>query len=410
MNDHPWGRIADDGTVFVRLPDGGEHKVGQWAAGDPAAGIAYYQRRYLDLLVEADLSLKRIAGGQATPDQTAAVATRLRTAVSDPSCVGDLATLGHRADELDQAAQKRRTTMAGEKALAKASAAKKRVQIADEAEKLARSTQWKATGERFRELLDEWKLLPRFDKASAQQQWERFSRSRTVFDKARKAHFALLDEQRAEGARIKEDLIRRAKALSSSKEWGPTSRAYRELMDEWKASPRAPRERDNQLWAEFRAAQDIFFNARNEVDAERNAGEKANLEKKEALVKEAEEILPVKDHRAARRSLRSILDRWDEIGFVPRNKRPGLEKRLHAIESKVNRSEREHWKRSDPAGRARAEATVSSFEQAIAKLEKQQKAAESAGDGKKAEDLATAIASKQPLLAAAQSALDGYTE
>lgn len=410
MNDHPWGRIADDGTVFVRLPGGGEHKVGQWAAGDPAAGIAYYQRRYLDLLVEADLSLKRIAGGQASPDQTAAVATRLRAAVEDPSCVGDLAVLGKRADELDQAALKRRTTMAGEKALAKASAAKNRVRIADQAEKLAKSTQWKATGERFRDLLDEWKRLPRFDKGAEQEQWERFSKSRTVFDKARKAHFARLDEQRAEGARIKEDLIRRAKALSTSTEWGPTSRAYRDLMDEWKASPRAPRERDNKLWEEFRAAQDVFFNARNEVDAERNAGELVNLEKKESLVKEAEAILPVKDHRAARRSLRKVLDRWEEIGYVPRNKRPSLEKRLRAVESKINASERDHWKRSDPAGRARAEATVSSFTQAITKLEKQRNAALSAGDEKKTADLDAAIASKQPLLAAAQSALDGYAE
>ena len=410
MNDHPWGRIADDGTVFVRLPDGGEHKVGQWAAGDPAAGIAYYQRRYLDLLVEADLSLERIAGGLASPDQTAAVASRLRAAVSDPSCVGDLAALGRKVDELDHAALKRRTTMAGEKALAKASAAKNRVQIADEAEKLAKSTQWKATGERFRELLEDWKKLPRFDKSAEQEQWERFSRSRTVFDKARKAHFAQLDEQRAEGVRIKEGLIRRAKDLSSSKEWGPTSRAYRELMDEWKASPRAPRELDNKLWAEFRAAQDVFFNARNEVDAERNAGELVNLEKKEALIKEAEAILPVKDHRAARRALRSVLDRWEEIGFVPRNKRPALEKRLRAVESKINKSERDHWKRSDPAGRALAEATVSSFSQAVAKLEKQRELALSADDDKKAADLAAAIASKQPLLAAAQSALDGYAE
>jgi hypothetical protein len=410
MNDHPWGRIADDGTVFVRLPDGGEHKVGQWAAGDPAAGIAYYQRRYLDLLVEADLSLKRIAGGQATPDQTAAVATRLRAAVSDPSCVGDLAALGKQADELDQAALKRRTTMAGEKALAKANAAKGRQRIADEAKSLATSTQWKATGQRFRELLDEWKRLPRFDKAAEQEQWERFSKSRTAFDKARKAHFIQLDEQRAEGARVKEDLIGRARALSSSKDWGPTSRAYRELMEEWKASPRAPRDRDNKLWAEFRAAQDVFFDARNEVDAERNAGELVNLEKKEALVGEAEAILPVKDHRAARKSLRTILGRWETIGFVPRNKRPALEKRLRAVETKINASERDHWKRSDPAGRARAEATVSSFTQAVAKLEKQRDAAIAAGDDKKATDLSAAISSKQPLLAAAQSALDEYVE
>ena len=40
-----WGRIDDDGTVFVKTSDG-ERVVGSWQASDPEAGLAYYERRW----------------------------------------------------------------------------------------------------------------------------------------------------------------------------------------------------------------------------------------------------------------------------------------------------------------------------------------------------------------------------
>ncbi|MCH9815459.1 MAG: DUF349 domain-containing protein [Actinomycetia bacterium] len=410
MNDHPWGRIDDDGSVFVRLPDGAEKKVGQWAAGDPTSGLAYYQRRYLDLMVEADLALKRVTAGKATPEQAESLAERLRAAVVDPSGIGDLSVFTAKAEKLGEYAAKRREAIATEKAEAKESTAKKRTEIAEEAEKLQNSQQWKATGEKYRELLEQWKQLPRFDRAAEQGLWDRFSKARSVFDKARREHFAQLDKERKEAVRVKEDLIRRAAALADSTDWGPTTRAYRDLMDEWKAAPRAAREKDNKLWEEFRAAQDKFFNARGAVNAERDEAEEENYTKKLALVEQAEAILPVKDHKAARAKLRKVLDGWDEIGHVPRAKRPGLEKRLRAVEQKISKSEQEHWKRSDPAAKAFAESTVASFTKAIQKLTKQQAGAEAAGDTKKVADLQAEIDGKQPLLAAAQATLDRYTD
>jgi hypothetical protein len=410
MNDHPWGRIADDGSVFVRLPDGGEKKVGQWAAGDPKAGLAYYQLRYLDLMVEADLALKRLTAGKATPEQAENLAERLRAAVVDPSGIGDLSVFTAKAEKLGEFASLRREKIVAQKAEAKESTAKKRTEIADEGEKLKNSTQWKVTGDRYRQLLEEWKQLPRFDRAAEQGLWDRFSKARSTFDKARREHFAELDKDRKEAVRVKEDLIRRAAALADSTDWGPTTRDYRELMDEWKAAPRAARDKDNKLWEEFRAAQDKFFNARSAVNAERNEAEEENYTKKLALIDQAEAVLPAKNHKAARAKLRKVLDQWDEIGHVPRSKRPGLEKRLRAVEQTISKSEQEHWKRSDPAAKAFAEATVASFSKAIGKLAKQHTAAVAAGDDNKAAELQSEMDGKQPLLAAAQATLDRYTD
>lgn len=403
-----FGRVAEDGTVFVILPDGTERQVGQWAAGDPAAGLAFYQRKYADLVVELDLTSKRLKTGNAAPDDAVHVIEKVRAAIAEPVFVGDIAALEAKCESLAAAAESRRGVIAEEKKAARESTLARRREIADEAESLADSDQWKATGQRFRDLLDDWKSLPRFDKAQEQQQWERFSAARSQFDRRRRQHFAELDASRAEGAKAKEDLVRRAEALSTSTDWGATSRAYRDLMAEWKAAPRAGRDADDKLWARFRAAQDVFFAARTEHDSERSADETKNLAAKLEILTKAEALVPPKDLRAARAELSRLMDQWDSIGFVPRNEKQGLERRLRAVEHALRDAEKDHWRRTDPAARDRAERTVASFRQSVDKLTAQVQAARESGDEKKIADAEKSLASSQALLDAAQSALDEY--
>ena len=70
--------VDDDGTVHVRLPDGTEQAVGQYAAGSAVEGLAFYARKYDDLSVEVDLATRRLAEGKATPDQAVVVVKRVR--------------------------------------------------------------------------------------------------------------------------------------------------------------------------------------------------------------------------------------------------------------------------------------------------------------------------------------------
>jgi Domain of Unknown Function (DUF349) len=386
------------------MPDGSERSVGQWAAGDPKDGLAYFRRRYDDLVVEVDLTRRRLKTGHASPDQAQAVIAKINTAVQEPTFVGDIPALNQKVVALADLVAVRRLEISEAKAKAKEEAAARRVAIADGAESLADSDQWKTAGQRFRDLLDEWKGLPRFDKSAEQQQWERFSAARSRFDKARRQHFAELDATRSEAAKVKQELVARAQAMSASTDWGATSRAYRDLMEEWKAAPRAGRDDDNRLWTEFRAAQDAFFTARNEVNAERNVEEVKNLEAKQALLLKAEALVPAADYRAARAELSRLMDEWDRIGFVPRADKPALERRLRAVENTLRDAEKDHWRRSDPAAKARADSTVDSFRTSVTKLEKQLAAAESAGDARKVADLTKSLESSRALLAAAEGA------
>lgn len=403
-----WGWVDEDGTVHVRLPQGGDAVVGQYAAGDASAALEFFGRKYADLAAEVRLTAERLHQGNTSPDKADATVARIRDVLKTPTFVGDLDALGQMLDALHTAAAERRLTAGAEKTRVRNEAAAAREALVAEAEQLATSTQWKATGERFKELLEQWKAIPRFDKKAEEQQWTRFSSARSAFDHARRAHFAELDAVRAQALQIKNEIIAEAEQLASSTDWAETGRAFRDLMERWKAAPRASRDLEDKLWARFRAAQDTFFDARNAEHATRDADQVNNAKAKEALVERAEALLPITDVAAARRSLRTILTEWEGVGHVPRAARPALEARLKQIEDAVAKAERRQWQRTDPAMRDRAQQTVAGFRASVAKLEADVTAAASAGNAGKAAALESSLETTRSLLAAAERVLAEY--
>ena len=261
----------------------------------------------------------------------------------------------------------------------------------------------------MRELLEEWKSLPRLEKSVDDALWRRFSTARTTYTRRRKAHFGELNEKREAARVVKEKLVAEAESLADSTDWGPTAGRYRDLMRQWKAAGPAPRGVDDQLWKRFRAAQDKFFGARDAANAELDKEFAANAEKKEALLAEAEKLVPVTDLRAAKEAFRSIAERWDAAGKVPRDRMKELEGRMRAVEQAIRGVEDDQWRRSNPEARARAADTVAQLESSIADLQAQHDKAVAAGNTKKAADHAAAIEARQAWLAEARKALDEFS-
>ena len=154
-------------------------------------------------------------------------------------------------------------------------------------------------------------------------------------------------------------------------------------MRAWKQVPRGHRREDDKLWARFRAAQDVFFNARNEAEAAQDAVYAENLKVKEALLEEARALLPVEDIEGAKAAFEKILDRWDAAGRVPRNDLRRVDGELRRIQDEINGAEEAKWKRNDPAKAARANSLLTQIEDSLAELEAELAAAEKGGDSKK---------------------------
>ena len=405
---HEWGRVDEDGNVFVRTADG-ERPVGQYPAGTPQEALAFFTERFEALSFEVELLEQRIRSGVMSPEEALQSVKTVTAQVTDANAVGDLASLATRLEALRPVIEGQRESRRAERVQKTAEAKVSKEKLVAEAEKIAEGSDWRAGANRLRTLLDEWKALPRIDRASDDALWRRFSGARTSYTRRRKVHFAEQNEKRDAAREIKERLVKEAESLADSTEWGPTAGRYRDLMRQWKAAGPAPKDVDDELWRRFRAAQDTFFGARDATNAALDAEYAANAEVKEKLLVEAEALLPVTDLDAAKRGFREISDRWEAAGKVPRERIKELEGRMRVVEQAIRSLEDEQWRKSDPEKSARADDMVTQLEAAIAQVEADLAKAREAGNEKKIKELEENLASRQSFLDMARRVSADYS-
>ncbi len=408
VTSHQWGRVDDDGTVYVRTADG-ERPVGQYPEGTPDEALKFFTERYDALAFEVELLEKRIQSGVMSPDEAAASVRTVHTQVTEANAVGDLAALTARLDALGPVLEVQREARKAERAERAAASRTSKERIVAEAEKLAEGSDWRNGANRMRELLDEWKALPRIDRSSDDALWRRFSTARTAYTRRRKAHFAEQHEKRDAARTVKERLAVEAEEIATSTDWGPTAGRYRDLMRQWKAAGPAPRDVDDALWKRFRGAQDAFFGARDAAAAEQDQEFTANALVKEQLLVEAEALVPVTDLEAAKRAFRDLAERWDAAGKVPRERMKELEGRIRKVEQEIRGVEEDQWRRSDPEKSARADDMVSKLEAAIAQVESDLAKARTTGNEKKIKELEDNLASRQLFLETAKRASEDFS-
>lgn len=375
---HRFGRVEADGTV-VLITAAGERVIGSWQAGETEAAFAHFGRRYDDLHTEVVLLEARLASGSGDARKIKSAASALLETLPTAAVLGDVDAVEQRLKSIlehaDGAAAEERARRDEHRA---AQTARKEA-LAAEAEEIANTTgQWKSAGDRLRAILDEWRTITGLDRKTDDALWKRYSAARETFNRRRGSHFAELDRERVGARQAKEALCEKAEKLSDSTDWAGTAATFRDLLAQWKAAGRAAKDVDDALWARFKAAQDTFFEARNAVNAERDAEFGANAVAKEKLLAEAERI-DISDPKAAQAALRAIGDKWDAIGKVPREKSADLERRLRAVEKKVR--EAGAVDHTDAEAQARAD----QFRERAEQYERQAEKAEAAGKTKDAE-------------------------
>ncbi|MFC7492266.1 MULTISPECIES: DUF349 domain-containing protein [unclassified Knoellia] len=410
-----FGRVDDEGHVFVKVGDE-EREVGSYPGASPDEALQYFARKYDEIAASADLLVQRVANPDVAAKEVADGLSTLKEHIADAHVVGDLAALDASVTAVEAALAAKRETEQAARAEARAAATVEREAIVAEAEAIAGQhpdqTQWKQSGERMRALLDTWKQHQRsgtkLDKPTENSLWQRFSHARNHFDKGRRTYFAQLDSTRAEAKGTKESLVKEAEALATSTDWGPTARAFKNLMDQWRQAGRASRTEDDALWERFKTAQDTFFNAKDEVSAAEEEEFRANLAVKEELLKEAEQILPITDLEKAKAQLRTVQDRWDAAGKVPRADIDRTEKAIRRIETAVREQDEKKWKSSNPEVAARANSMVTQLRSSIETIEADLAKATASGNEKKVKDLTARLESQQVWLKQAEAAGDEF--
>ncbi|WP_166758687.1 DUF349 domain-containing protein [Frigoribacterium faeni] len=391
----PWGRVDDDGTVYVREGDG-ERAVGQYPDATPAEALAYYERKYTELNGQVTLLEQRVKRGASASDVAKTVA-HLKQLLVEPSAVGDVAALRTRVDALDSTVGELTEKQSAEAQEALAEAVAYRTSLVVEAETLAAQdparVQWKQVTASVDDIFARWQKHqsegPRIPKGEGNDLWKRFRAARSTIDQHRKAFYADLDATHREARQRKQALVEAADGLAAKGADGIPE--YRRLLDDWKRAGRAGKKYDDALWARFKRAGDVLYAAKGEIVAQDDAEYQGNLTLKLELLDEAEKILANDDRVSAREALTTIQLRWDEIGRVPRDQVRPVEDRLRKVESHVRQLDETHWEKNNPERKARSEGLASQLQDAITKLEDELAAAEAGGDARKVKDAREAL-------------------
>lgn len=172
-------------------------------------------------------------------------------------------------------------------------------------------------------LHEQWKECGPVEKDLREPLWERFKASTTEINKRHQAYFAEQKEQQAENLKKKETLCEKAEALAKNtaakaKDWNENVKAIQALQEEWRSIGLVPKKENNVIYKRFRAACDLFFNNKREFYKQHKEELAENLEKKKALLQQAEALKESEDWKETTKTLTELQKQWKTIGAVPR--------------------------------------------------------------------------------------------
>ncbi len=208
-------------------------------------------------------------------------------------------------------------------------------QFCEQAEKLAEDENVVSSFKELQKLHEQWKEFGPVAKEYREAIWDRFKAATAVINKKYQAYFEGLKGQQAENLAAKTALCEQVEAIAekeigSSNEWNALSRQIEEIQAGWRKIGFASKKDNQKVYDRFRAACDKFFERKRDYYAQFKDNMNVNMEKKLALIEQAEALKDSTDWKKTTDQLISLQKQWKEIGAVPRKKSEQLWKRFRA--------------------------------------------------------------------------------
>ena len=207
--------------------------------------------------------------------------------------------------------------------------------LCEAAEKLAENENIVEAFHELQKLHEQWKEYGPVAKEKREEIWDRFKAATAVINKRYQAHFEELKGQQVENLEKKRRLCERveeiaAREVKGSAEWNAFSKEIEEIQAEWRKIGFATKKENQKIYDRFRAACDAFFGRKREYYSGIKGAMNENLEKKEALIEQAEALKDSTEWKKTTDQYISLQKQWKEIGPVPRKKSEQLWKRFRA--------------------------------------------------------------------------------
>ena len=192
------------------------------------------------------------------------------------------------------------------------------------------ATDWENHTKQIIDIQTEWKTIGFAPQKMNVKIFDRFRAACDDFFGRKAEFFKTLKEKFAENTKKKREMVEQAKALMDSTDWKATSDKLIKLQKEWKTIGMVPKKVGDQLWAEFVAACNKFFEARNAATAGTRNEEQQNLDRKKEIIAKLKELLDsTADNVQA--TLQQLIDEYGKIGHVPFKEKDKLFKEYHKV-------------------------------------------------------------------------------
>lgn len=215
----------------------------------------------------------------------------------------------------------------------------KKTALCEKAEELAKqenksSADWEKRTKEIIAIQQEWKTIGFAPQKMNVKIFERFRAACDDFFGRKGEFFKQLKEQFAENTEKKKALVEKAQALSESTDWKATSDKLIALQKEWKTIGMVPKKIGDQLWNDFLAACNRFFEARNAVHADSRNEEHENLNKKRDIISQLKELVEQTGENLQEK-VQKLTEQYNKVGHVPYKEKDKLYKDYHEVLDKI---------------------------------------------------------------------------
>ena len=196
------------------------------------------------------------------------------------------------------------------------------------------SGDWERHTKQIMELQTEWKTIGFAPQKMNVKIFERFRAACDDFFGRKAQYFRSLKDTFKENADKKRALVEKAKELQDSTDWKSTSDKLINLQREWKTIGMVPKKLGDQLWEEFLAACNKFFEARNAAGANNRSDERENLEKKRSIIEQLKAASEEAGDNLQQR-VQQLVEEYQQVGHVPFKEKDKLYEEYHAVLDKL---------------------------------------------------------------------------
>lgn len=203
-------------------------------------------------------------------------------------------------------------------------------------EEVKANSDWDRLTQTLIQLQTEWKTIGFAPQKMNVKIFERFRAACDAFFAKKGEHFRELKAQFAENAEKKRALVEKAQALQDSTDWKATGDTLIQLQKEWKTIGMVPRKLGDQLWNDFLAACNHFFEARNKAVVNPRVEERQNLEKKRSIIEELKALLN-ETVEEGKEKAQALIQQYNEVGHVPYREKDNIYNAFHEVVEEIYR-------------------------------------------------------------------------